>query len=74
MVAVTSGDAPAARVASTRHTVFLLLALLAVSVQAAMGRAMEEWPRTLSAPGDRLRLYLEILTLQWAWAGSSGSA
>jgi uncharacterized protein len=69
MVAVTSGDAPATRVASTRHTVLLLLALMVVSVQAAMGRAMEEWPRTLSEPGARLRLYVQILALQWAWAG-----
>jgi hypothetical protein len=43
--------------------------LLVVSVQAALGRAMEEWPRTLSEPGARLRLYIQILTLQWAWAG-----
>jgi len=30
---------------------------------------MEEWPRTLSEPGTRSLLYVQILTLQWVWAG-----
>ena len=34
-----------------------------------MGRPMEEWPATLSEPGARPLLYVQILTLQWVWAG-----
>jgi membrane protease YdiL (CAAX protease family) len=57
------------RVASTRHTVLLVLALLAMSVQAARDRPMAQWPRTLSEPGARSLLYVWILGLQWVWAG-----
>lgn len=69
MVAGKLPDTRGTRVASTRHTVVLVLALLAVSLRAALGQPSEEWPRTLSEPGARSLLYLQILTLQWVWAG-----
>jgi hypothetical protein len=65
----TFASASGTRIASTRHTVLLVLALLVVSVQAARGRPMAQWPRTLSAPGARSLLYIWILGLQWVWAG-----
>lgn len=68
MVADRLGDAPGTKVASTRHAVLLLLALMVVAVQGAVRSPMSEWPRTLSAPGARSLLYLEILALQWVWA------
>lgn len=56
-------------VASVRHTVILLGALLVVSVLGAINRPISEWPHELSKPGARPLLYLRILALQWLWAG-----
>jgi membrane protease YdiL (CAAX protease family) len=56
-------------VASTRHTLGLLLALLAVSIWGAFRSPLTEWPKTLSQPHARVVLYAQILVLQWLWAG-----
>lgn len=56
-------------VASTRHTLGLLLALLAVSIWGAFRSPLTEWPNTLSQPHARVVLYAQILVLQWLWAG-----
>ena len=54
-------------VASTRHTLGLLLALLAVSIWGAFSSPLTKWPETLSAPQARVVLYAQILVLQWLW-------
>lgn len=69
MVPATSAETAAARVASSWHTVVLVLALLVLAVQAALSRAVDEWPRTLSQPGARASLYVWIMALQWVWVG-----
>ncbi|HET6669906.1 MAG TPA: type II CAAX endopeptidase family protein [Pyrinomonadaceae bacterium] len=56
-------------VAATRHTLGLLLALLAVSIWGAYSSPLTEWPKTLSQPRARVVLYAQILVLQWLWAG-----
>lgn len=56
-------------VASTRHTLSLLLALLAVSIWGAFRTPLTEWPKTLSQPHGRVVLYAQILVLQSLWAG-----
>jgi membrane protease YdiL (CAAX protease family) len=67
MIADRFAKVPVTGVASTGHTALLLLVFLVLAVQAAMGRAMEEWPRTLSEPGARVRLYLQMFGLLWVW-------
>lgn len=65
---VTEKSTPKA-VASARHTVGLLVALVLISVWGALRNPISEWPDTLSTPNARLLLYVKILALQWLWAG-----
>lgn len=60
---------PDGAVASTRHTVGLLVALLVLSVSGAIQSPISDWPNTLSTPHARLLLYAKILALQWVWVG-----
>ena len=68
MRASGSDKAPGVAVASPAHTAGLLLALLVLSV-GGFRHPMSEWPQELSVPGARTLLYLQILALQWVWAG-----
>lgn len=54
-------------VASTRHTIFLLFALLAVSLWGAINSPISGWPAILAGPHARLLLYARILALQCLW-------
>lgn len=67
MVGYTSGDAAEARVAPVWHTAVLVLALVIVSVQAALSRPITEWPRTLAEPHARAQLYVSTVGLQLLW-------
>ncbi len=67
MSADRGGESREKAVASTGHTVGLLLGLIVVSVSGAMTSPITEWPETLATPRARLLLYSKIIILQWAW-------
>jgi CAAX protease family protein len=61
-------------VASARHTVVLLLALVAVAISGAIRNPIPEWPRNLAGGNARVFLYLKIVGLQalavgYVWLG-----
>jgi hypothetical protein len=58
-----------AAVASARHTIGLLLALLAIAILGAIYSPISEWPATLAGPRARVFLYIRILALQCLWVG-----
>ena len=55
-------------VASTRHTLGLLLAILVMGML-AIRNPISEWPKTMVSQQARLVLYVKILVLLWLWVG-----
>lgn len=55
-------------VASTRHTVVFLLAILVLAIVASRS-PIAEWPRTLTSQHERLLLYVRIIAMQCLWVG-----
>ncbi len=62
-------ERPQGAVASTRHTIVFLLAILALAVQGLVHSPIYAWPTTLARPHARLFLYVQILALQCVWVG-----
>jgi uncharacterized protein len=60
---------PEGGVASTRHTLGFLFALLVLAIGGAIQSPIYEWATTLASPHARLLLYVRILALQWLWVG-----
>ena len=56
-------------VASAYHTVGLLVAVVAVSVLAAISGGMSDWMTTLARPRARLLLYMQMVFVQWVYVG-----
>lgn len=60
---------PQGAVASVRHTIGLLLALLVIMAWGAIHSPISEWPTALAVPQARILLYLRIVAVQCLWVG-----